>query len=395
MEQKRVYLDNCVTTKPDPQIFEVMKEYWENEYWFPATFFTAGEEINSKLKGFKATLGKTINAKPAEIHFTRGGTSANNIAIKGILMANSQKGTHIIASVVDYPDILTNYAFFEQSGFSVTYLEPDTDGVISAQKLKEAIRPDTILFSTTWVNHVVGTIQPVDEYAKVLQDADHKIFMHVDAGQAYGKFPIDMEQTAIDTMSVSAHKIHGPQGVGFLYIKAKTPMAQVVHGVNRVDNFETGGINIGSLAGFAKVAETTFADLPAVTNKLREMSNYLLERIMKEIPDVELNGAVGEGRACHNINVSIDYIEGEAMGMMLDLKGITAATGSACASQGLKPSYVLMAMGRNHMQSHGSMKFTVSKYTTKEELDYTVDVLKEIVTELRRRSPLYIKNKDN
>jgi cysteine desulfurase len=393
MEKKRIYLDNCVTTKPDPQIFDVMKEYWENEYWFPANFFTAGEEINAKLNDFKAIFGKTINAKADEIHFTRGGTSANNIAIKGILMANSQKGTHIICSVVDYPDILTNYAFFEKSGFEVTYLQPDEQGLVSAEKLKAAIRPDTILFSTTWVNHVVGTIQPMEEYTKVLQDADHKIYLHVDAGQAYGKFPIDMDKVGIDTMSVSGHKIHGPQGVGFLYKRTKTPLAQVVHGVNRVDNLETGGINVGSLAGFAKAAEITFADLAGNTKKIRDLSNYLLNRLVTEIPDVELNGAPGEGRACHNINVSIDYIEGEAMGMMLDLQGITAATGSACASQGLKPSYVLMAMGKNHMQSHGSMKFTLSKYTTKDELDITVDKLKEIVVELRRRSPLYQEKK--
>ncbi len=393
MENKRIYLDNCVTTKPDPEIFAVMKEYWENEYWFPANFFTAGEEINAKLENFKAVLGNTIKAKADEIHFTRGGTSANNIAIKGILMANSQKGTHIICSVVDYPDILTNYAFFEKSGFEVTYLKPDENGFISAEKLKEAIRPDTILFSTTWVNHVVGTIQPVAEYAKVLAEADHKVYMHVDAGQAYGKFPMDMNQVGIDTMSVSAHKIHGPQGVGFLYKRAKTPLAQVVHGVNRVDNLETGGINIGALAGFVKAVEITFADLSATTKKLRDLSDYLLNRLMTEITDVELNGAPGEGRACHNINVSIDYIEGEAMGMMLDLHGITAATGSACASQGLKPSYVLMAMGKNHMQSHGSMKFTLSKYTSQEELDITVEKLKEIVIELRRRSPLYQENK--
>lgn len=393
MEQKRIYLDNCVTTKPDPQIFDVMKEYWENEYWFPANFFTAGEEINAKLEGFKALFGNTIKAKADEIHFTRGGTSANNIAIKGIVMANAQKGNHIICSVVDYPDILTNYAFFEKSGFEVTYLQPDENGLISPAKLKDALRPETTLFSTTWVNHVVGTIQPVADYAKVLEEADHKIYLHVDAGQAYGKFPIDMENTKIDTMSVSGHKIHGPQGVGFLYKRTKTPLAQIVHGVNRVDNLETGGINIGSLAGFAKAAEITFADLDGNTKKLRDLSNYLLNRLMTEIPDVELNGAPDEGRACHNINVSIDYIEGEAMGMMLDLQGITAATGSACASQGLKPSYVLMAMGKNHMQSHGSMKFTLSKYTTKEELDITVDKLKEIVIELRRRSPLYQEKK--
>ncbi len=393
MENKRIYLDNCVTTKPDPQIFDVMRDFWENEYWYPANFFTAGEEINAKLDNFKRTFAQTIKAQANEIHFTRGGTSANNIAIKGLLMANSQKGTHIICSVVDYPDILTNYAFFEKSGFEVTYLSPDENGYVSADKLKDAIRPDTILFSTTWVNHVVGTIQPLAEYSQVLKEADHKIYMHVDAGQAYGKFPMDMNNVAIDTMSVSGHKIHGPQGVGFLYKRTKTPLAQVVHGVNRVDNLETGGINIASLAGFAKAAEITFADLDSTTSKIRELSDYLLNRLMTEIPDVELNGAPGLGRACHNVNVSIDYIEGEAMGMMLDLQGITAATGSACASQGLKPSYVLMAMGKNHMQSHGSMKFTLSKYTSKEELDITVDKLKEIVVELRKRSPLYQENK--
>jgi cysteine desulfurase len=389
MEQKRIYLDNCVTTKPDPQIFEVMRENWENQYWYPANFFSAGEAVRSQLNEYKAILAKTINSNADEIHFTRGGTSANNLAIKGIITANASKGTHLICSVVDYPDILTNMAFFENSGFEVTYLEPDEFGTISAEKLKAAIRPDTILFATTWVNHVIGTIQPVADYAQVLAEADHKIFLHVDAGQAYGKFPIDVKEVTIDTMSVSAHKIHGPQGVGFLYKKSKTPLGQVSHGINRVDNLETGGINTGSIAGFVKAAELVFADLAGMESYLRDKISYLYNQIMERIPEVELNGSSIEERVAHNLNVSIDYIEGEAMAMMLDLSGITVSTGSACASQGLKPSYVLMAIGKNHMQSHGSLKFTVSKFTTREEIDYTIDKLQPIVEELRRRSPFY------
>jgi len=284
MEQKRVYLDNCVTTKPDPLIFDIMKDYWENKYWYPANFFSAGEAIKSELEDFQAIFAQTINSKPDEIHFTRGGTSANNIAIKGLLTANSDKGTHIICSVIDYPDILTNVAFFENSGFDVTYLQSDEFGFVSAEKLQAAIRPDTILFATTWVNHVVGTIQPVEEYAKVLNNADHKIFLHVDAGQAYGKLPMDMENVTIDTLAVSGHKIHGPQGIGFLYKRARTPLGQVVHGINRIDNLETGGINIGSIAGFAKVAELTFDNLDETVKKLRDSSTYLLEQVMKHIP---------------------------------------------------------------------------------------------------------------
>ncbi len=392
MESKRIYLDNCVTTKPDPRIFDVMKETWENQYWYPANFFLLGEAVRSKLNEYQSSLAKTINSQADEIHFTRGGTSANNIAIKGLLSANAGKGTHVICSLVDYPDILTNISFFENSGFEVTYLEPDEYGIVSAQKVKDAIRPDTIMLATTWVNHVIGTIQPVEDYGKVLAEADHKIFLHVDAGQAYGKFPIDVEKTGIDTMSVSAHKIHGPQGIGFLYKKSKTPLGQVVHGVNRIDNLETGGINTGLVAGFVKAAEITFEDLPAMEKQLRDTTKYLYKKIMDNISEVELNGTSLDERVAHNLNVSIDYIEGEAMAMMLDMSGITVATGSACASQGLKPSYVLMAIGKNHMQSHGSLKFTISKYTTKEDIDYTVEKLVGVVEELRKRSPFYNKN---
>lgn len=389
MNHKKIYLDNCVTTPTAPEVVEAMRPYFTDQFWFPGTFISTGEATNAALAEFRGTIARSLNAAADEIHFTSGGTLANNIAIKGLLGAHSAAGKHIIVSVVDYPDLLTNAAYFEKLGFAVTYLEPDAEGFVNADKLKAALRPDTVLFMTTIVNHVVGTIQPVKEYNAVLKNADHKIWFHADAGQAYGKMPLDVNALGVDTLSVSAHKIHGPQGIGALYVRKGTKLTQLIHGVNRVDPLQTGGISIALLAGFAKAAELTFADLDAQTRYLREMSDHLLERLEASIPDIELNGPRGEGRACHNINVSIAYIEGEAITMMLDQHGITVATGSACASQGLKPNYVLMAMGKNHVQSHGSMKFTLSRYTTREDIDFTVAKLAEIAAALRERSPLY------
>ncbi|MBN2829368.1 MAG: cysteine desulfurase [Candidatus Cloacimonetes bacterium] len=390
---KRIYLDNCITTKPAPEAIEAMKEFTDEKFWFPGSFFSTSEEIASALKVFREKFAVTINSKQEEIHFTAGGTLANNIAIKGILMANSGKGTHIICSNVDYPDILTNTAFFEQNGFEVTYLECDSEGYVSPEKLKAAIRPDTVLFMTSIANHVVGTLQPVKEYSEVLKSVDHKIYYHADACQAYGKIPLDMNELGFDTMSVSAHKIHGPQGVGALYVRKGTPLAQTIHGVNRVDGLNPGGINIAGIAGFIKAMELVFNNFEENSAYLRKLTDYILAKVEKEIPYYSINGALGDRRAPHNMNISFDYIEGEAITMMLDLNGITVATGSACASQGLQANYVLMAMGKNHVQSHGSIKFTVSRYNTIEEIDFVIEKLKSVVETLRSRSPLYIKNK--
>ena len=389
MSAGRIYLDNCITTKPAPEVLAAMQPYLTERFWYPGTFISTGETINEALEGIKNTVAESIGASAAEIHLTSGGTIANNMAIKGLANAYASMGKHVIVSVVDYPDLLTNAAYLEKQGFEVSYLSADSEGFISPEELKSAIRPDTILFMTTAVNHVVGTIQPLAELAEVLQNAGHKIYFHVDAGQAYGKLPLDMKTLAIDSMAISGHKIHGPQGSGALFLRQGTKLAQSLHGVARIDNLQTGGINIALLAGFAKAVELTFTDFEANTKHLRKLSDYLLSELEARIPDIELNGPRGEKRAVHNINVSIAYIEGEAITMMLDAKGITVATGSACASQGLKANYVLMAMGKNHVQSHGSMKFTLSRYTTEAELDETVDTLERITKELRDRSPLY------
>jgi cysteine desulfurase len=389
MKIGNIYMDNCITTALDPEVLEAMKPYFLEKFWFPGTFISTGEATNDALDGFRETIGKALNARNEEIHFTSGGTLANNIAIKGLAGAYSSAGRHAIVSVVDYPDLLTNAAWLEKQGFEVSYLEPDSEGFVRADQLRQAIRQDTVLFMNTVVNHVVGTIQPMTDYKAVLDSSDHKIYWHADAGQAFGKMPLDVQTLGVDTLSISSHKIHGPQGVGALYIKKGTKLSQLIHGVNRVDPLQTGGIGIALIAGFAKAVEITFADLNATTSRLRDLSNYLLERLEATIPEIELNGPRGERRACHNINVSIAYIEGEAVTMMLDMHGITVATGSACASQGLTPNYVLMAMGKNHVQSHGSMKFTLSRYNTKEQIDFVVEKMAEIAASLRERSPLY------
>lgn len=380
-------MDNCVTTPMAPEVLDAMLPYFDKQFWYPASFVSTGESATASINEFSKIVADSIGANPDEIHFTNGGTIANNIAIKGI--AGAVKRGHAIVSVVDYPDLLTNAAWLEKQGFEVSYLSADSEAKIDLNELKEAIRPDTVLFMTTAVNHVVGTIQPLKEIKEILENAGHKIYFMVDAGQAYGKMHLKVDDFGIDLMSFSAHKIHGPQGIGALYVRKGVRLAQLIHGVKRVDNLQTGGVSLALMAGFAKAVEMTFADLDKTIKELRELSDYLYQKLMEKIPYTELNGAVGEGRAPHNVNVSLDFIEGESVTVMLDMKGITVATGSACASQGLKPSYVLLAMGKNHVQSHGSMKFTLNRYTTKEELDYTVDTLAEIAANLRERSPLY------
>ncbi|MCB5286998.1 MAG: cysteine desulfurase [Candidatus Cloacimonetes bacterium] len=394
MKSGSVYLDNCVTSPMAPEVLQAMLPYFSERFWFPGSFYSTAESTNEALSGFAHTIAEAIGAHADEIHFTAGGTIANNIAIKGI--AGAAKKGHVICSVVDYPDLLTNAAWLEKQGFEVSYLSADSEARIDLAALKQAIRPDTFLFMTTIVNHVVGTIQPMKEISEILKAADHKIYLHADAGQAFGKMPLAVDDYGIDTMSISAHKIHGPQGIGALYLRKGVRVAQTIHGIKRADNLQPGGLSIALIAGFAKAVELNFADLLGSIRQLRELSDYLYERLLEKIDHIELNGPQGEGRAPHNINVSIDYIEGESIAMMLDMHGITVATGSACASQGLKASYVLMAIGKNHVQSHGSMKFTLSRYNTKAQIDFTVEKLAEITAELRKRSPLYnaIKNQE-
>ena len=264
------YFNNCLTSQPAPEVIDAMTPYMKDKFFFPANFVIEASEIEDDINGFKSIISKTVGANPKEIHFTTGGTSANNIAIKGYISANYSKGNHIIVSVVDYPDLLANAAFFEKTGFKVTYLKVNEEGFINLEQLKNAITPKTILFMTTIANHTIGTIQPLKKIREILDNAPQKIAMHVDACEAYARMPIDVNDLGIDLMSVSAHKIHGPKGIGFLYQRAGIKLAQVKHGIIRLDAHETGGFSVAAMAGFAKAVELAFNPLDENINKIEK-----------------------------------------------------------------------------------------------------------------------------
>jgi cysteine desulfurase len=393
MNDNRLYFNSCLTSKPAPEAVEAMLPYLRDSFYYPENFNKTGTDIAGKLSEWKGIIGQTIGAKAEEIHFTGGGTIGNNIAIKGYLLANAHKGNHIICSVIDYPDILANAGFYEQAGFEVTYLTADKDGFINLEQLDQAIRKETILFMTTLANHTVGTVQPVQKIKEILASADHKIAMFVDASEAYGKIAVSVNDMGIDLMSVSGHKIHGPQGSGFLYVRKGVDLAQLIHGIVRLDDLHTGGLSVANIAGMIRAIELIFADFEGHHSHLREISKYFWEQLQKKIPNIMLNGAGLEFRAPHNVNVSFDFIEGEAVMMMLDYFNVSVATGSACASQGLKPNYVLMALGRTHEQSHGSIKFTFTRYHTREDIDQLISKLEQVVSKLRKNSTLNPANK--
>jgi cysteine desulfurase len=384
----RVYLDNCLTTQPDPRVVSAMLPYLTDRYFLPGNFISTGSTAKKDIARYKSIIATSLNARPDEIHLTSGGTSANNIGIKGYILENSENGHHLICSVVDYPDILTNAAFFEESGFEVTYLDADHDGYIDLEQLKSAIRPDTICVLTTLVNHVLGTIQPIKKISEIIRASNPKTRLFVDAAQAYGRMPIDVVTMDIDMLSVSSHKIHGPQGAGALFIKKGIKIAQTKHGIARIDEFDTGGTSMANLAGFATAVEIAFSDLDTSISYLQNLQKHLYDGIVANIGTVPLNGPPLGERICFNLNISITDVEGEALTMLLDLANITVATGSACASQGLQPNYILMATGRSFEESHGSMKFTLSRMNTIDEIDYTIEKFTAAVLKLKKFTAL-------
>jgi len=384
---RRIYLDNCLTTRPDAKVLEAMMPYLTHKFYFPGNFFSTSSEAKQDLWAFKTVIAESLGASPDEIHLTCSGTSANNIAIKGYILANAQRGNHIICSEIDYPDILTNAAFFEESGFEVTYLSADQQGLVDLEQLRAAIRPDTILVMTTLANHILGTIQPVPQMRAILKEKKSKAALFVDAAHAYGRMLIDVKTLGADILTISAHKIHGPQGAGALYVKKGIMLAQSKHGIYRMDEYDTGCISMANLAGMAKAVELTFSNIEVDIAQMRNLQTYLLKGLESNLGKLTINGALGEQRICHNLNISIEEVEGEALTMLLDIAGITVATGSGCASQNLKPNYVMMAVGKTFTQSHGSIKFTLSRMTTKDEIDFTIKTFTDAVKKLRKLSP--------
>lgn len=383
---ERVYLDYAATTPIDKKVLDKMIPYFENNFGNPSSIYYEGREARKAVDEARAKVASAINANANEIYFTAGGTESDNWAIKGIAFANKKKGNHIITTAIEHHAVLHTCEYLEKHGFEVTYLKVDEYGLIDLEELKAAIKDTTILISIMFANNEIGTIQPIKEIGEIAREK--KIVFHTDAVQALGSVPIDVKEMNIDLLSISSHKIYGPKGIGALYIKKGIKLDNFVHGGAQESKKRAGTENTVGVIGFGEACSLVTEDLEnriAETIKLRD---YFIESVFKQIPNVRLNGHPTK-RLPGNVNLSFEFIEGESLLLSLDLKGISASSGSACTSGSLDPSHVLLAIGLKHEIAHGSLRVTIGKYTTKEQMDYVLEQLAPIVQRLRDMSPLY------
>lgn len=375
-----VYLDNAASTKVDDEVIEAMLPFFNLSYGNASSLHQQGSKAKEALESARAIIAKKINAGPKEIIFTSGGTESNNLALKGIAFANKSKGKHIITSKIEHDCVLNSCGWLEKEGFKVSYLPVDKYGFVNPADVANEIRKDTILVSIMHANNEIGTIEPIEEIAKICRDKN--VYFHTDACQSLTKVPIDAKN--FDLVTINSHKIHGPKGVGALYIRQGTNIQTMQHGGGHELNLRSGTENVSGIVGFGKAVEIAKEEHISRMAKLRDM---LIDGIMRNINEVQLNGP-RDKRLCNNANIAFHFIEGESMMMHLDSKGIMVSTGSACSSKSLEPSHVLRAIGLKHETAHGSLRMSLSKYNTKEEIKYTIENLIEIVKNLREISPL-------
>ena len=381
-----IYLDNAATTKTAKEAVEAMLPYFTEYYGNPSSIYSLGEKSKKAVREARDIIAESIGAKPEEIYFTGGGSESDNWALKAAAEAYADKGKHIITTKIEHHAIMNTCKYLESRGFEITYADVDENGIVDLNKLKEAIREDTILISVIYANNEIGTIQPIKEISALAKA--HKIPFHTDAVQAYAQVPINVEEEGIDMLSASGHKFGGPKGCGFLYIRKGLKLRSFVHGGQQERGRRAGTENVAGIVGMAAAAKHALSDMEERGKKETELRDYLIDRVLKEIPHTRLNGDRVK-RLPGNANFSFRFIEGESLLICLDGKGICASTGSACASGSLDPSHVLLAIGLPHEIAHGSLRLSLSGETTKEELDYVVDCLKEIVERIRSMSPLY------
>ncbi len=384
--KKLIYLDNAATTKTAPEVVEAMLPYFSEYYGNASTVYAFGEESRKAVTDARDTIAAALRAKAEEIYFTAGGSESDNWALKATAEAYKAKGNHIITSKIEHHAILHTCDYLEQQGFEITYLDVDENGLISLDELKQAIRPTTILISIMFANNEIGTIEPVAEIGKIAHE--NGVLFHTDAVQAFGQVPINVDELNIDMLSSSGHKLNGPKGIGFLYIRKGVKIRSFVHGGAQERKRRAGTENVPGIVGYGKAVELAVSDLEERTKKEIELRDYLIERLEKEIPFTKINGD-RKKRLPNNVNCCFRFIEGESLLIMLDMKGICASSGSACTSGSLDPSHVLLAIGLPHEIAHGSLRLTLGIDTTKEDVDFTIEELKRIVSHLREMSPLY------
>lgn len=383
---KIIYLDNAATTRTNPEVVEAMLPYFSEAYGNPSSIYSLGQKSKEAVVKARETIAATLNANVSDIYFTAGGSESDNWALKAAADAFEGKGKHIITSAIEHHAILHTCDYLEKKGFEITYIGVDENGVIKLDELRAAVREDTILISVMAANNEIGTIQPLKEIAEIAHEKG--ILFHTDAVQAYGQLPIDVNEMGIDMLSASGHKLGGPKGIGFLYIRKGVKIRSFIHGGQQERARRAGTENVTGIVGLGKAAEIAAATMTERTAKEIELRDYMIDRILAEVSQTKLNGH-RTLRLPNNANFSFEFIEGESLLIMLDGKGICGSSGSACTSGSLDPSHVLLAIGLVHEIAHGSLRLTLSAETTKEEIDYTVDAVKEIVAKLRAMSPLY------
>ncbi len=382
---RNVYLDYSATTPVKEEVLKEMIPYFTEKFGNPSSLYDKGLESKDAVNHAREQLAALINADPKEVYFTAGGTEADNWAVFGVADKLKEKGNHIITTQIEHHAMLHSCAFLEKQGYEITYLGIDKDGRISLEELENAITDKTILISVMMVNNEIGTVQPIKEIGKIAKA--HKVIFHTDAVQALGNVPIDVKDMGIDLMSMSSHKIYGPKGEGALYMRKGLRISNFIHGGAQENNKRAGTENLTGIVGFGKAAELAKANFENHVKHCSELRNYLVERVLSEIPDTQLNGTM-DGRHPGNANITFKFIEGESILLLLNQFGISVSTGSACSSTSLEPSHVLVALGVPVEMIHGTVRFTVGDFTTREDIDYVVDNLKLIVEKLRALSPI-------
>lgn len=381
-----IYLDNAATTKTAPAVVQEMLPYFTEYYGNPSSVYEFSSRAKEAVTHARETIAKALGAKTNEIYFTAGGTESDNWAIKATAEAYQGKGKHIITSKIEHHAVLHTCEYLEQRGFEVTYLDVDENGVVKLDELKKAIRPDTILISIMFANNEIGTIEPIKEIGEIAKE--HGILFHTDAVQAFGHVPINVDEYHIDMLSASGHKINGPKGIGFLYIRTGVKSRSFVHGGAQERKRRGGTENVPGIVGFGKATQLAMDTMEERAKRESEMRDYLMDRVMKEVPYTRINGSRTD-RLPNNVNFAFQFIEGESLLIMLDMDGICGSSGSACTSGSLDPSHVLLAIGLPHEIAHGSLRLTLGEDNTMEQMDFVVESIKKIVERLRHMSPLY------
>jgi len=382
---KRVYLDYAATTPAHPEVVKAMLPCFTEAFGNPSSIYSYGQEAKGAIEEARAKVADLIGARDGEIVFTSGGTEADNFALKGVAFANEYKGNHIITTSIEHHAVIKTCKFLERRGFSVTYLPVDKYGLVDPDDVRRAITDKTILISVMHANNEMGTIEPIAEIGRITREAD--VYFHTDAVQAAGHIPVDVNKLGVDLLSMSAHKLCGPKGIGALYIRTGTRIVPFMHGGEQERRQRASTENVPGIVGFGKAVELARQEMSEEAERLTYLRDKLIVGLLERIDHVRLNGHTVM-RLPNNVNISVDFVEGESMLLNLDLEGICASTGSACSSSSLEPSHVLLALGFSPEQAHGSLRFSLGKWTSEDEIERVLDVLPRIVAKLRAMSPL-------